>query len=693
MSASFRKTLMISAGAFVALAGVAAAQDATESDEIVVTAQKREQQLQDVPLSVQAIAGADLENSGASELNDLVRMVPGAVGVSRTAPGFETISIRGISSGTTGDATVGYYIDDVAFGVPNLQLAPPSRLFDLQRVEVLRGPQGTLWGQGAMGGTIRMVTASPNPSGFEARVQGEASDTSGGESGHALDGALNIPVSTSAALRLTGGFERVAGYAESAEFPGETDLNGIESWNARAKFGVDLSPSARLELGVWRIENEMDGRNTFSTVDPPEINGTGGNLGFIDTNLDLYSAVLNIDLGGVSFVSSTAYLDHELDFDQTFLTVLRNDSTFATESFTQELRLVSDTESPFSWIVGAYFNNSTITSDICLDFLGPCTTAGSIRINTLSQIDTTAWAVFGEASYALLDGRLIALVGARYFEDDRSRSGIDRNSLVETGGGTVFETFNPRFNLSYHVNDDVMIYFNTAKGFRSGAFQTQSQVDAATAAGIPTSLNISPDSVWSYEVGLKGRFFNNALVVDAALYRLDWTDIQLQFTVFGVAALANGGDAHSEGIDLGLTWNTPIEGLSFQLVGNTNDAVFDAVNPAISAAGVLDPGARIPNVPQTSAMVGVDYERPFIGETDVFFNIAHFARAEQLDATGLVSDDMEQWDARVGVAGDSWRVTLFGENITDETSALVRGTLGVQPQYPRRIGLRLSADF
>ena len=130
----------------------------TQLDEIVVTAQKREQNLIDVPLSVQAISGEQLERQGTRDLTQLVDFIPGASVVSKSAPGFDTIQIRGISAGTVGDSTTGYYIDDVVFSIPNLQISPPSRLFDLERTEILRGPQGTLYGNGALGGLVRLIT-------------------------------------------------------------------------------------------------------------------------------------------------------------------------------------------------------------------------------------------------------------------------------------------------------------------------------------------------------------------------------------------------------------------------------------------------------------------------------------------------------------------------------------------------------
>lgn len=159
-----RSILLSAAGAFSLAAsfGTAFAQDSGQSEEIVVTAQKREENLFEVPLAVQALGADQLENSGASSVADLTTLIPGASVVSSSTPGFDTIQIRGISSGTTGDGLVGYYIDETPFGVPNLQLTPPAGMLDVQRVEVIRGPSGTIYGQGSMGGTIKLVTQRPD---------------------------------------------------------------------------------------------------------------------------------------------------------------------------------------------------------------------------------------------------------------------------------------------------------------------------------------------------------------------------------------------------------------------------------------------------------------------------------------------------------------------------------------------------
>ena len=708
---------LASVSALALMAAPAFAQDATDSDErdpteIVVTAQKREQNLLDVPLAIQAISGKQLEEQGTKELNDLIESIPGASSVSRTAPGFETIQIRGIASGTTGDATVGYYVDDVPFSVPNLQLAPPSRLFDLERVEVLRGPQGTLYGQGAMGGTIRMVTASPNYDDVIGRAQIEGSTTAGGEGSYAFDGVFNVPIAPGkAALRVSGGYESVGGFADVARASGTSfnvtrkNVNDQESWNIRGKLGIRPSDDVTIELGAWRVENMLDFRNSMDT--PESYNDTTGpdsRPNYIKTTLTLLSGVVNADLGGAKLTSSTSYIDSLLDFDASFLYspvfgsgYLRNDSSFKTKAFTQELRLASSGDGPFNWLVGGYYSNGKIESDICLGLIVPCAAPfPPYNINSTGKIKTEAFAFFGELSYAMLDGRLVATVGGRYFEDKRTTSGVDRYTNAATPANSdKFNTFNPRFNLSYKISESFLVYGNVAKGFRSGSFQTPAQAAAASAAlGIAVPTAVQPDEVWSYEIGAKGKLADGLLTLDMALYQIDWENIQLQTTINGVATLSNGGNARSKGIDFGLILR-PAQGLQFQAVANLNATEFTSVLPAIVALNPrAAPGSRIPGVPESSLSLSASYNWTF-GSSDLrgSFAAGYTFRNSQLDSTGLASDKLNEFNLRAGIAKDAWRLTVFAENLFNERVALTRGSLGIQPNFPRKIGARLAIDF
>jgi outer membrane receptor protein involved in Fe transport len=691
------------------------ANDSEDSDVIVVTAQKREQALLDVPLAIQAISGTELEESGIGELNDLIESIPGASSVSRTAPGFETIQIRGIASGTTGDATVGYYVDDVPFSVPNLQLAPPSRLFDLQRVEILRGPQGTLYGQGAMGGTIRMITAAPDYNDVLGRAQFEMSGTSGGSPSAAVDGVVNAPiVPGTVALRVSGGYELVGGFVDVTKPVGgvntviKKNANETRSWNIRGKLGIKASENVNIELGAWRVVNDLDYRNTIDSVSPDIYADTTGPIdrpNYIRTTLTLLSGVINADLGAARLTSSTSYIDSLLDFDASFLTsplfgsgFVRNDSMFKTTAFTQEVRLASAGEGPFNWLVGGYYSDGKIASDICLGVILPCALPFPVggNINSEGTLKTKAFAVFGELSYALFDDRLVATAGGRYFEDKRSTSGLDLyTSLATPATSDTFSTFNPRFNLSYKISDDFLFYGNVAKGFRSGAFQTPAQAaTASTALGITIPTAIDPDKVWSYEIGAKGKIFGGVITIDSAIYQIDWSNIQLQSTILGVATLSNGGNARSKGIDLGLIIK-PAKGLAFQAVGNFNSTEFTSVLPAIVALNPrAAPGTRIPTVPKSSLLLSANYGWNFASlDAAGFVNGSYTFRNSQLDSTGLESDKLNEFNLRTGISKDNWKFQIFGENLTNKRVALTTGSLGIQPNFPRKIGARFSVDF
>ncbi|CAE7314110.1 fyuA [Symbiodinium pilosum] len=654
-------------------------------------------------MSVQVLDGQELRDNGIDSLADVVKFVPGASVVSSTAPGFETVILRGIASGTTGDATVGYYVDDVAFGVLNLQIAPPTNMYDLERIEVLRGPQGTLYGQGSMGGTIKVITPKPDTEEFSGRFRVGGRTVDDGDSGYNLDGVVNLPLSDNFAVRLSGGVEERPGWVDSPEFS-KDDINELDSWNLRLKalYTTDLMD---VTFTHWTVENELVGANSFSRLDPltgiefdePTMAGIGGNPGFIDTSLDTSSLTIDVDLDGMSFISATSYTEYELDFVFPLFTAgfqFFNDSTFQTEALSQEFRLVSTDDSAVQWQVGAYYSDSSINSDIdfFLDFGGGITIP---VIDTIGDIESEAWAVFGEVSVELLDGLVVPSVGLRYFEDDRTTAnGIDRaTGLPRPPVGTTYETVNPRFAVNFRPHDNGSIFVSAAKGFRSGTTQTDAQVALAASVGVPTGTTIAPDEVWTYEVGARYQFLGGKLAVEAAYYYSDWKEIQLQFSVPGTVALANGGDAKLNGLDLAVSW-MPINNLILQMSGNINDSEFKNVNANLAAAtATVREGGSLPNVPEKNLTLGASYEWAISNGWQAFVNAAYAYRDSQIDAgSGLESGIMNAADMRVGVRGDTWTLTLFGENLAEEEEPLVRTGTGVQFLTPRTFGLQLEVD-
>lgn len=692
--------------AFVSVAEISVAQDTSAPlEEVLVTASKREQSLLVVPSSLQAFSGEDLERAGLSDIGELTQRIPGASVVSKSGAGFETIQLRGISSGTVGDATVGFYIDELAFGVPNLQLVPPSRLIDLERVEVLRGPQGTLYGQGSMGGTIKLITSQPDPDAFLAKLALEGSQTEDGGSNYAVDAAVNLPITDSLALRLSGGVEELSGWATSLD-TGEEEINDSESTNFRAKLGWTPSENLTVTASYWIIENDQDFSNLLTTAEPATIFTGRAEDSWIETSADLYSLFISYDLGFATLESGTSYTDYELAFDLGFgvplapgLNVsLINQSSFPTETFNQELRLVSNNEGGLNWIVGAFYTDATIDSDIELFFTPDLGGALPPLLDDLGTIDSESYSLFGEVSKDFLDGFMTGLIGVRYFEDDRSARGTSLLTGVIPGMSETFDSVNPRFNLAIRPFEDGMLFVDITKGFRSGTIQTPGQALLPSLVGIDTGIVIDPDELWTYELGAKWSLADGAFIVDAAVYFTDWSDIQIPFDAVGtgLVSVMNGGDAEITGLDLGIVWLTPIEGLSFQATANFNDTEIVKSDAALAATlPTLAEGSMIPGVPETSYFLAGDYRRP-LGSTgfDLYGQLSYAYRDEQIDlASGIVSDDIENLGLRVGVERDSWELYLFGDNLTDNRGPSVAALTTVQTPYPRRIGLQLNYRF
>lgn len=692
----------------MALTSPAYAQSASqerEAEVVVVTAQKREQALKDVPLPVQALGSAQLEDSGAAKVSDLTALIPGASIVSASTPGFETVQIRGISSGTTGDGLVGYYIDETPFGIPNLQLTPPARLMDVQRVEVMRGPSGTLYGQGSMGGTIKIVTRRPDATAFSGEIQAEANSTEGAEGGSAVDAMLNIPlIADKLALRLSAGYERVGGFVDYPELNLQ-DGNAFEGLNYRGSLRWTPNDDVSVTGLYWRVDNSQNFNNGLVqaatlAAGKPTFTGTGGTRGYTDVSMDLYSLTLEWNTPIGALTSNSSYIDHTLDFVAPLLTTLKNDSLFQTESFTQEIRLTSKGDGPLSWIGGAFYRDAKITNDILFDTSLAAFGLPNVRIpiiDILGPIDTTSWSVFGEATYRF-NSRIEATVGGRYFEDERSSSSANRTAPISRSTTSAkWTSFSPRLNINFRASDDALIYFNAAKGFRSGSLQTAAQAAASVSLGVPATTQVAPDEVWTYEIGTKASVADGRVQIEAGLYRSEWSNVQQQFATAAVISVANSGDALIEGFDVAVLWRTPIEGLNLQAVANINNAEFDRVVPALAAAlQTIQVGKPLPNVPSSNYTLSASYSRPLSwleGVTGTAY-AGYAYRGSQIDAaSGLISGELEDLTLRVGLESETWKLNAFVLNAFDEDAPAVLTSTGMQILYPRRIGIQLGYNF
>lgn len=709
------RAILLTSGCLAAMAlpAVAATADDGTLAELVVTAQKREQRLLDVPLPVQSISGDQLQKSGISKVAELVKAIPGASVVSAVTPGFETVQIRGIASGTTGDGLVSYYIGDTPFGVPNLQLTPPSRLLDLERVEIIRGPSATLYGQGAMGGTIKLVLAEPDSRSFSGKAQGELSSTKGGGTNYNGDIVLNVPlIRDKLAARVSFGYDQVSGFAELPEF-GEKNGNDFKGTNARVVVGWTPTDDLTITGSYWNIHNEQNFSNSLTPTNAntanklffpvpytfPAIAGTGGRRGYTNVDADVLSLTAKWKTPIGELVGNTSYVQDDLDFVTPLLSILVNDSQFVTKSYTNEIRLSSLAGGPVTWSVGASNRDAKIHSDIFYySQIGLAGAKASI-INTDSTIHTKSYSVFGEASVSLLDGKLEPLVGLAYFKDDRSARGIDRATGAPRLLGASWDSLNPRFNLKYKPVDDGSIYINIAKGFRSGSLQTPAQAAAADVTlGLPAGTiksSNSPDRLWTYELGTRWELADGHVLLEGSIYRTVWKDVLVQFATAAVISITNAGDARIKGGDIGLVWISPVEGLRFQANAAYTDAKFTSVLGKLSVGTAIQVGGPVPNVPKKTLTLAVDYERDLgNGLTGTLYG-GYSVRDRTFDATtkGLRSGELNDLTLRAGVKMDAWALEVFATNALNDTDAAVLSSTALQIMYPQRVGVRLGVNF
>ena len=708
----------LSVGALMAaLAGPVAAQThgtepaASTIEPVIVTATRRDERLSDVPSSIQAFTGEKLETAGIRDLTELFNYIPGASQGRSTTAGSRSFQIRGISS-YYGDSTVGYYLDEAMFVIPNRNFAPVVSAFDVERVEVQRGPQGTLYGLGAMGGTVRFITAEPDLKQVQARANLGYSWTRGGDPNYIGDAAVSMPLSENVAgIRASASFGKQGGYASSPTFPDQLNTNELQ--NFRLKFLAKPDRNWTIKLGYqYTHDSDPLGQQLYNInpnrFPPSVLRGQPTEL-YNTARYNMSTAFVAYDAGFASIESASGYIERvpygqvPLDVGLPFFPILNTGGPSRTLS--SELRAVSKANSPLRWIAGAIYLDAQNVEDVVLFGPGP----RPLR-NGHSVYDSGSYAVFGEVSTELLDGRLTPLFGLRYFNDRRTFRDVDYNAAPGSqnyDAAAKFTSWNPRFNLAYKLTPETMTYLNIAKGFRSGSFNSQS---ALTFSTVPVSSTVAPDKVWSYEVGSKSMLANRKVSLNLAAYYLDWTDDQLVFQTPAPArasVVVNAGTVRGYGIDYGVDWITPIKGLTLQASGNANRTYFASLNvpnaSVIFANTNIVVGRQLAPVPrQTFTLAGTYYtllpaynvalslygSYAFIGKQGDFGSL-NPSPPNAPPAPAPLGSTQNLLKLRLGVEGQNWAAFLVGENLLNGDKAFIISGSGSQRNYPRTLGLEL----
>lgn len=659
-------------------------------EEVVVTAQKREEKLLDVPIAITAVTSQSMEDSGAAQLADFLQGAPG-VGIIDDQSGTQSIQIRGISS-TYGNAPVGYYLDELPFSYIGNTQVPDVRTYDLERVEILRGPQGTLYGDGSIGGTIRILTKDPSLDNFQAGADLAGSQTSGGDDNFAARGMLNVPLKEDTlALRVVGSKESFGGWVDDS-ITGADDVNDRDIDSYRAKLRWKAGEQLDLTLSAWHSRQEatsnsdsLQDRTTFVPADDQ------------NTEYDLYSATVRYDFGRVSLVSATSVMEYSNDLLSSFFDLPFNINEDQ-DLFSQELRLTSNADGVFRWTGGVFYREIKRRTLVLLE-------AFNLTQDQTQKSDS--YAVFGEGTLSLMDHKLDATIGVRYFEDDRLfREPVDPATLAFiqsldpdfTGESRpTFHSFTPRFNLAWHPQDNWMVYGNIAKGFRTGQAQPIISLILAISQGTDIPSAVRPEELWSYEIGTKGTFAGGRASIEGAVYYNDWKDLQTLVVLNPqprVAGLVNGGTARTAGAEVTLTVR-PIERLSLQAGAGYVDAKY---TEDIAGTPILD-GDRIVGVPKITLSGSATYRWPLTTKIGGFAHagLQHTSERTDIASAALPSDSMTTLDTRLGIESGSWSAYLFGDNLTDEDAAVDARYLGADGPAtrlrPRTYGLNVRYNF
>jgi outer membrane receptor protein involved in Fe transport len=702
----------------------AAGADAPTSSDIIVTATRRAEKLIETPQSISVISSEDLKKLNAVQFVDFANTVPGLQFTTQGA-GFTSIKLRGVTTGTDVGPTVGIYVDDVPYGSNTFfgqgaQLTLDPGLFDIDRVEVLRGPQGTLYGASSMGGVLKYVTPVPSLNGFEGVAQSGISTTRFGGISYDGSATVNVPLADKVAIRATGYYSRNGGYVDNIE---RDDNNVDRAATYGGRLDVLLKPSDAFSLRLTGFAQDIrrDGNlyGEYTLAGDPITTPLDQSHPLAEpfrSDFRLVSATANYDFDWATLTSVTAYQTQNAFFDSDvsgpYVPLLNSigvpaaaaatPSTAKTKRFTEELRLASQSGGRVEWLIGGYYSHEKTdytqqlqAFDANFDLL-PVVLLDANIPTTLEE-----FAAFGNLTYRFSD-KFDVTGGIRVAHNNQSfeqfGSGLLTGSRPYTTSSETVTTY--LANARYHFSKQVVGYFRFATGYRPGGPNVV-LFDPVTGAQL-NSPSFASDSLKSYEVGLKAETADRTFSVDASAYYIDWSNIQIVGAVLGLTNLGNAGDAGIKGAELTLTarpdHRTTITGAFAYNDGRLTDA-----DPTLGGRD----GERLPNSPHFTATVNADWVlvesdfKPTFGATLRYVSDRTASFDASLSAPQYHLPDYTSVDLRAGATFGRVNAQLFVHNLFDVRGQLSAFTavaaLGAPVQVsilqPRTVGLSLTTRF
>jgi outer membrane receptor protein involved in Fe transport len=769
------------------------AQKSASLETITVTAQKRTENMQKVPISMQAIGETAIKRQDIQDFDDYAKLIPSLSyssigGGVFSGPGFAQVYMRGVASGGDGNhsgsqPSVGMYLDEQP--ITTIQGSLDVNIYDVARIEALAGPQGTLYGASSEAGTVRIITNKPDPSGFAAGYSAEASAIDGGGIGHVLQGYVNAPLSPSAAIRLVGWQKRDAGYVDNVHgtrtFPSsgvtmdnadyvDDDYNWANTIGARAALRFEINDDWSITPQVMTQHQEANGSAGFE----PRIGDLKLHHYFPENSDDRWTqAALTVEgkIGNFDLTYAFSHLKRDVDsqadysdyywydklagygeyfYDDDGTLVPPAQHIDAKDGYTKtshELRIASPKENRWRFVGGLFWQKQG--HDIFQNYLVD-DIATSIEVPgwpdtiwlTAQQREDNDKAVFGELSFDLVPG-LTATVGGRWFRTENSLKGFfgyGAGFSSGTGEAACFSSVQfhgapctnldkstsesgslGRFNLSWQIDDDKMVYATWSEGFRPGGINRKG-----------TLPPYKSDFLTNYELGWKTTWAGNALSWNGAIFQEDWKDFQFSYLgANGLTEIRNAGQARIRGIETDLRWAATYNlaftgGFAFydaKLTENYCGAISPVTNEAITdcPAGSTVDGIAFPDGPEAASGSRLPVTARFKGNltaryTTDMWGGEGFAQAavvyqgsRKVDlrtAAAATYGDLKAYtltDLSVGFRRDNWSVDLFLKNAFDKRAELARfsecqvGTCGEESYtvmaQPRTFGVRFSQDF
>ena len=659
--------------------------------EIVVTAERRSSSLQETPLSIVAVSGDELQEAGVESTLDLQLIAPGVLVSTNTAAA--QIYIRGVGTNFGGDQSVAVHVDGV------YQVSTQTALQEflgVERIEVLRGPQGTLYGRNATAGVVNIITERPT---MEFELEGDLQI--GNYDKFRQRALVNVPiVADKAAARLTVLNSDRDGYRYNPFLDDRIDDENY--WATRGQ--LLLKPTDNLDIVLIGNYSEEDSSRTLGfkinkNVFAPQVDllpqlGLAG--GTVPDDPDIIysdkdsiqhytqyggSAHVSLDLGAVGVRSLTAYQENKLaediDIDGTEVPYFNGFTDGSkVKWFSQEFQLLSQTEGPLEWIAGLFYlhdkrRDRGVYTTPLFDQLG----LSDGPIGRDFDQESKAYAAFGQATYSILDNLRLTL-GGRYSRERKSAIqyvDADVDQGVEARGKKTWNAFTPRFGVDFFPADDVMVYASVTRGFKTGGFN-ESARDL-----------FDPEYIWSYETGLRSSFWDDRLRFNATAFLYDYSDIQVNQALpapdpetGATTEVGNAASAEVKGLEFEIS-ALPVKGLQISANFSILDATYKdflSPNTEIDGAPIIDlSGNRLPRAPKFAGTLSAQYSHDFAGVGTAYIqgDLYHQSKV-YFSAFNEVNDQFDQQksyevlNARIGFNSEDerWSIAVFGRNLTDK---------------------------